>query len=115
MIKFHSIEYKNFKSVGNAPILIKLDEAKTTLITGKNGSGKSTLTSAICFALFGQDFTLNKPGLINSINQKHLEVTIEFSIGKTHYKIIRGIKPNIFKIYENSKLLNVQDILPQWK
>jgi DNA repair exonuclease SbcCD ATPase subunit len=106
MIIFKKITYKNFKSVGNAPITIDLDRSNTTLITGKNGSGKSTLTSAICFALFGQDFTLNKPGLINSINLKNLEVTIEFEIGPKQYKIHRGIKPNIFKIYENGKLLN---------
>lgn len=106
MIKFKRISYKNFKSVGNNPVVIKLDAAKTTLITGKNGAGKSTLTSAICFALFGQDFTLNKLGLINSINGKHLDVTIEFEIGKKQYKVHRGIKPNIFKIYENGKLLN---------
>ncbi len=105
-VKFTEIEYKNFKSVGNSPIKIKFDVSKTTLITGKNGSGKSTLISAVCFALFGQDFTLNKPGLINSINQKQLEVTIWFEIGKKKYKIVRGIKPNIFRIYEDDKLLN---------
>lgn len=105
-ILFTRVTYKNFKSVGNSPVVIDLDRAKTTLITGKNGTGKSTMTSAICFALFGQDFTLNKPGLINSINGKHCEVTIEFEVGAKSYKVTRGIKPNIFKIWENGKLLN---------
>lgn len=106
MITFHSITYKNFKSIGNSPITISLDKTNTTLVTGKNGSGKSTLTSVICFALFGQDFVLNKPGLINSINRKNLEVTIEFSVGNNVYKVHRGVKPNIFKIYKDSVILN---------
>ncbi len=105
-IIFKNIKYRNFKSVGNAPIEISLDKAKTTLITGKNGCGKSTLTSAICFALFGQDFVLNKNSLINTINQKKLEVELTFEVDKKKYLIHRGIKPHIFKIYENGKLLN---------
>lgn len=106
MIILKKLTYKNFKSSGNSPITIQLDKHSTTLICGKNGSGKSAVTSALAFALFGQDFVLNKPGLINSINQKNLEVSIEFSIGPKNYKVIRGIKPNIFKIFENDVLLN---------
>ena len=106
-ILFKTLEYQNFRSVGNTPIKIVLNSHKTTLISGLNGSGKSTVISALCFGLFGKGYgSVLKPALVNSINQKQLLVTIEFSIGKKEYKIIRGIKPAIFEIYENGKLKN---------
>jgi len=84
-----------------------LNKHKTTLISGKNGAGKTTVLSAICFGLFGRGHgNINKPALINSINQKQLVVELTFTIGKKNYKIIRGMKPNIFEIYENDKLVN---------
>lgn len=106
MIIFKQLSLRNFKSVGNSPLIVQLNDSKLTLVTGKNGSGKSTFTSAICFALFGQDFTINKPGLVNSINQKQLEVILDFSVDGKQYSIIRGIKPAVFKIFEDGKLLN---------
>ena len=106
MITFERLSYKNFKAVGNHPVVIELNKHKTTLVTGKNGSGKSTITSALAFVLFGQDFELSKTGIINSINQKKLEVTVEFTVDKIKYKIIRGIKPAIFKIFKDDVLLN---------
>jgi DNA repair exonuclease SbcCD ATPase subunit len=106
MILLKSVSYKNFKSVGNTPIKVELDKTKTTLLTGVSGAGKSTVTSALAFGLFGEDFVLNKNSLINSINQKQLEVIVEFDVDKVEYKVVRGIKPNIFKIYENGKNIN---------
>jgi DNA repair exonuclease SbcCD ATPase subunit len=107
MIVFKTIEWKNFLSTGNSPNKVQLNRSKTTLIVGKNGDGKSTILDALCFALFGKPFrNINKVQLINSINQKQCLVTAEFSIGSNNYKIIRGIKPNIFEIYQNDKLLN---------
>lgn len=106
MIIFETLEYRNFKAVGNGPIIVDFTQSKTTLVTGSNGTGKSTIISALCFALFGQDLFLNKNLIINSINQKQCEVTLKFTIGKKKYKIVRGIKPNIFKIFEDEKLLN---------
>lgn len=104
---FKSLEYQNFMSVGNVPIKIDLNKHKTTLISGENGSGKTTVLSALCFALFGKAYgSINKPGLVNSINQKKCLVSVEFSIGKKDYKIVRGIKPNVFEIYENGNLKN---------
>lgn len=105
-IIFNSIKYKNFRSVGNIAIELKLDGKKTTLISGTNGDGKSTTIHALCFALFGKGFgNVNKPSLINSINQKQLEVEIEFTIGKKKYKVIRGMKPNKFEIYLENELV----------
>jgi len=107
MIKFESIEYKNFLSSGDKPTKIYLSSHKTTLVVGANGSGKSTMLDALSFALFGKAHRdINKPQLVNSINQKKAEVTVEFSIGTTNYKVIRGIKPNKFEIWRNGEMYN---------
>lgn len=108
MLKIKTLEYKNLLSTGNSPI--KIDFSKpTTLIVGENGAGKSTVISALIFALYGKDFRgINKGGLVNSINKKKLETTIEFDVSGKSYKLIRGIKPDIFEIYENGKLLEIQ-------
>ena len=107
MIKFHTIRWKNLLSTGNSFTEIKLDKSPNTLIIGNNGAGKSTILDALCFVLFGKPFRkINKPNLVNSINNSDAVVEIEFSIGKKKYKVIRGIKPNTFEIYLNGTLLN---------
>jgi DNA repair exonuclease SbcCD ATPase subunit len=107
MIVFKSVEWKNFLSTGNSANKVLLDKSATTLIIGKNGEGKSTILDALCFSLFGKPFrNINKSQLINSINNKNCLVTIEFSIGNKQYKIIRGIKPNIFEIWVDGEMIN---------
>ncbi len=108
MIIFKTLTVKNFMSVGNNPITIYLDRAPTTLITGVNGSGKSgLLLDGISFGLFGKPHRkINKPQLINSINDKDCFVTVEFLIGSDEYIIHRGIKPNIFEIWKNGSMMN---------
>lgn len=107
MLLFEKIRWKNLLSTGNIFTEISFNKYKTTLIVGDNGSGKSTLLDALTFVLFGRPFRkINKPQLLNSINKKDMIVEIYFSIGSSKYKIIRGIKPNIFEVYQNNKLLN---------
>lgn len=107
MITLKKIKYKNFLSTGNNYIEIPLNSHKTTLICGKNGVGKSTINEAIVFALFNKSFRkINKPQLVNSITGKNCIVAIEFSVGSNEYKVIRGIKPAIFKIYKNGSAMN---------
>lgn len=108
MIQFKYIEYQNFRTAGNAPIRIDFDKSKTTLITGKNGHGKSTVIHAMCYNLFNRGYgdDLNLPQLINSINQKKCLTTCEFISGSKHYKVVRGMKPKVFEIYEDGILLN---------
>ena len=107
MIVFKSVQWKNFLSTGNSPNKILLNRSPTTLIIGKNGEGKSTILDALCFSLFGKPFrNINKGQLVNSINQKGCVVEIEFDIGGREYKIVRGIKPNIFEIYLNGEMIN---------
>tara|TARA_R110002126_G_scaffold129893_5_gene273015 strand:+ start:25336 stop:27078 length:1743 start_codon:yes stop_codon:yes gene_type:complete len=96
---FKKLRYKNFLSTGNTFTEYDLNSKNQTLIIGKNGSGKSTLLDALTFSLFGKAYrNINKPALINSINQKDCMVELEFSIGNKEYKIRRGLKPNVFDI-----------------
>jgi recombinational DNA repair ATPase RecF len=100
MIIFKRIRFKNFLSYGNVFTEIQLDKTHTTVLVGESGSGKSSITDAIVFALYGKPFrNINKPQLVNTINKSDCVVEIEFSIGSSEYKIVRGIKPNIFEIW----------------
>jgi DNA repair exonuclease SbcCD ATPase subunit len=109
MIVFEKIKWKNFLSTGNHFIEVDLNKVSNTLIIGSNGAGKSTILDALTFVLFGKAFRkINKPQLINSTNEKDCVVEIEFSIGSTSWKVVRGIKPSIFEIYRNDDLLNQQ-------
>jgi len=101
------VSWKNFLSTGNSPNKVQLDGHSTTLIVGKNGEGKSTILDALTFSLFNKPFRdINKNQLVNSINQKNCVVEIEFDIGPIHYRVVRGIKPNIFEIYQNGTIIN---------
>ena len=107
MILFEKIRWKNFLSTGNQYTEINLRKDSTTLIVGTNGAGKSTVLDALTFALFGKPFRkINKPQLPNSTNEKDCRVEVEFSIGNTDWKVIRGIKPNVFEIWRNDSPLD---------
>jgi DNA repair exonuclease SbcCD ATPase subunit len=107
MVRFKTIRYKNFLSVGNKFIEIWLDYRPTTLIVGESGSGKSSISDALCFALFNKPFRpIHKNQLINAINDCDCLVEIEFEIGNNKYKVRRGIKPTIFEIFCNNILVN---------
>ena len=107
MIVFKSIQWQNFLSTGNSPNKVLLNKSTTTLIIGKNGEGKSTILDALCFSLFGKPFrNINKGQLVNSINGKKCVVEIEFDVNGKEYKIVRGIKPNIFEIWCDGEMIN---------
>jgi DNA repair exonuclease SbcCD ATPase subunit len=107
MIHFKSCKWQNFLSTGSDPIEIRLDKSPTTLIVGQNGAGKSTLLDALSFGLFGKPHRdIGKYQLINSINQKKALVEVEFNIGNSEFKIVRGIKPNKFEIWQNGNQIN---------
>ena len=107
MLKFKKIRFKNILSFGDIFQEFDLTSANTTLFQGESGSGKSTILSAFCFGLFGKPFApIKKNNLVNSINNSNLLVEIEFQVGNKDYKIVRGIKPNIFEIYLDGKLIN---------
>lgn len=107
MVKFRYVRWKNLLSTGNVFTEVQLDRNSTTLIVGENGAGKSTILDALCFGLFGKPFRkINKPQLVNTINEKGMLVEVEFDIGSVSYKVVRGIKPAIFEIYADDKLLD---------
>lgn len=107
MINFKKLRWKNLLSTGNVFTEIDLCKNDTTLIVGTNGAGKSTILDALSFALFGKPFRkINKPQLVNSITKKNCLVEVEFNIGTKEYKIVRGMKPTVFEVYQNDKLLN---------
>jgi DNA repair exonuclease SbcCD ATPase subunit len=106
MILFKTLTYKNFLSCGNNPITIQLDKSKSTLIVGANGSGKSTILDALSFALFGKAHrNVSKPLLVNAVNGKHCEVSIVFEEAGHEFKIVRGIKPNIFEVWQDGDMI----------
>ena len=107
MILFEKLRWKNFLSTGNQFTEISFQDASTTLVIGSNGAGKSTMLDALTFSLFGKPYRkINKPQLLNTVNEKDCVVEVEFSIGNVTWKIVRGIKPNIFQIYKNGKPLD---------
>jgi DNA repair exonuclease SbcCD ATPase subunit len=107
MIIFKTIRFKNFLSSGNNFTEISLNSYRNNIIIGTNGAGKSTILDALTFGLFNKPFRkINKPQLVNSINGKDCLVEIEFSIAKKEYKVVRGMKPNVFEVYVNGRMLN---------
>ena len=107
MILFKRLNYKNFLSSGNQPIIIDLDKSQMTLIVGTNGSGKSTLLDALCFVLFNRPFRIiKKEQMVNTINNADCMVEVDFDVGTKSYKVRRGIKPNLFEIFCDGKKLN---------
>ena len=107
MIYFKKLRWRNFLSTGNQFIEVDLAKSPSTLIIGSNGSGKSTLLDALCFSLFNRPFrTIKKEQLVNTINNNDCEIQVEFETNGKQYKVIRGIKPNVFEIYCNNVLIN---------
>ena len=109
MILFKELTYKNFLSTGNNPIIIDLNKSRSTLIVGTNGTGKSTILDAISFALFNKPHrNVKRGGLVNSVNGKGCEVTIEFETAGHNWKVLRGIKPNKFEVYQDGNMIDQQ-------
>jgi DNA repair exonuclease SbcCD ATPase subunit len=107
MIRFKSIRWKNFLSTGNQWTELNFEKNDTTLIIGTNGAGKSTVLDALTFSLFNKPFRkINKPQLVNSTNEKDCRVEIHFEVGTREFKVVRGIKPSIFEIWADGKMMN---------
>jgi len=107
MILFEKIRWKNFLSTGNQYTEISFTDHPTNLIIGTNGAGKSTVLDALTFSLFGKPFRkINKPQLVNSVNEKDCKVEVEFSVNNVQWKIVRGIKPAIFEIWRSGSLMD---------
>ena len=107
MLIFQKLRYKNFLSSGDTFTEIDFLENSTNLIIGSNGAGKSTILDALTFVLFNKPFRkINKPQLVNSVTEKNCLVEIEFSNNNRQYMVRRGIKPNVFDIEVDGKVLD---------
>ena len=107
MILFKSISWKNFLSTGNHKTEVSFIDHNTNLIIGNNGSGKSTILDALTFSLFGKPFRkINKAQLINVVNEKDCLVEVVFEVNNVEWKVERGIKPAIFKVWMDGKVLD---------
>jgi DNA repair exonuclease SbcCD ATPase subunit len=107
MLIFKKIRWRNFLSTGQHETEVDFTKNKTNLIIGTNGAGKSTVLDALTFSLFGKPFRkINKPQLINSVNEKDCKVEVEFSIGNIEWKVVRGIKPALFEVWRNGSVLD---------
>jgi len=112
MLKINSLTVKNFMSVGNATQAVNFDRSDLTLVLGenldlggddtgaRNGTGKTTIINALSYGLYGQALTnIKKDNLINKTNGKSMLVTVEFEVQGRQYRIERGRRPNITKLY----------------
>ena len=108
MIRFEKVRFKNFGSFGNNFTEIQLNRHRSCLVSGLNGHGKSfALLDSITFALFGKPFRkVNIPQLPNTVNEKDCVVEVEFSVGELNYLVRRGLKPKVFEIYKNGKMID---------
>ena len=122
MFKLKNLTVKNFMSVGNQTQAVDFDKEHLTLVLGanldlggddtgsRNGTGKTTIINALSYALYGQALTnIRKENLINKINGKNMLVTVEFEKGGNKYKIERGRKPNVLKLYVNDQAVESKD------
>ena len=107
MIIFKTLRWKNFLSTGNNFSEVDFTKDKTTLVVGHNGAGKSTMLDALSFALFGKAHrNISKPQLVNSINNKGCLVEVTFNVLGSDFKVVRGIKPNVFEIWKGETMMN---------
>ena len=107
MIRFEKLRWKNFLSTGNYFNELNFLETPTNLVVGENGAGKSTMLDALSFALFGKAHrNINKPQLVNTINNKDCMCEVEFTVNGVNYKIVRGLKPAKFEIWKGGTMIN---------
>jgi len=107
MIRFKAIRWKNLLSYGDFWTELPIDDNKSTLVIGDNGAGKSTFIDALCYGLYGKAFRkIATTQLVNSVNNGHMVVEVVFDIGRDTYKVVRGLKPRLFEVWKNDKLLN---------
>ena len=122
MFRLKNITVKNFLSVGNQTQAVDFDKQALTLVLGsnydlggddtgsRNGTGKTTIVNALSYALYGQALTnIKKENLINKTNGKAMLVTVEFEKDNTKYRIERGRKPNILKLFVNDNQMKTSE------
>lgn len=114
MLKLKNISAKNFMSVGAQTQAVNLDTGELTLVLGhnldqggdgsRNGTGKTTIVNALSYALYGEALTnIKRDNLINKTNGKQMMVTVEFEKDGVDYRIERGRKPNVLRLFTDGE------------
>ena len=114
MLKIKNVTAKNFMSVGNNTQAVNFDGCQLTLVLGhnldmggdgsRNGTGKTTIVNALSYALYGEALTnIRRDNLINKTNGKGMVVTAEFEIEGKEYRIERGRRPNVLRLFVNGE------------
>jgi DNA repair exonuclease SbcCD ATPase subunit len=117
-----NITVKNFLSVGNQTQAVDFSKEALTLVLGenvdlggddsgsRNGTGKTTMINALSYALYGQALTnIKKENLINKTNGKGMLVTVEFDVNSKAFRIERGRKPNVLRLFVNNEEQKTKD------
>lgn len=107
MLTIRKVRFKNFLSYGGAWSEVDFDKDQLSVVQSGNGQGKTSIIQAVTFGLYNRSINnIPKNKLINSINGKQTVVEVEFTSNQIDYKVVRGIKPNVFQIYKEDKLIN---------
>lgn len=107
MLTIRKVRFKNFLSYGGAWSEVDFDKDQLSVVQSGNGQGKTSIIQAVTFGLYNRSINnIPKNKLINSINGKQTVVEVEFTSNQIDYKVVRGIKPNVFQIYKDDKLIN---------
>ena len=109
-------------SVGNQTQAINFEEETLTLVLGanldlggddtgsRNGTGKTTIINALSYSLYGQALTnIKRENLINKTNGKGMLVTVEFEKNGNKYRIERGRKPNVLRLFVNDSQVKTDE------
>ena len=120
MLNIKNISVKNFMSVGNNAQGVRFDDKNLTLVLGnnldlggdgsRNGTGKTTIINALSYALYGEALTnIRRDNLINKTNGKGMIVSCDFELNGNEYRIERGRRPNILRLFVNGSELEDQE------
>jgi DNA repair exonuclease SbcCD ATPase subunit len=122
MFIIKNVTAKNFLSIGNQSQAVDFSKEHLTLVLGenidlggddtgsRNGVGKTAILNALSYALYGQALTnIKKENLINKTNGKNMLVTVEFEKSGNKFRIERGRRPNILKLYVNDNEVKAKD------
>lgn len=110
IMEIKSWSIKNFMSFESAEVSVELGttsivgENKFDTFSTSNGSGKSSLVEGLIYGLYGNTSRgVKNDEVVNMLTGSDCLVEVNFEIKGEVYKVIRGRKPNILKVYKNGE------------